>query len=82
MFLPPLFMGIVMVEYPRWLHHRTLEPLIARNEDEGNAMLASGWALSPTSFWGCSPEEGKPTEPPPLEEKPAKRKGGRPRKVK
>jgi hypothetical protein len=47
-----------MVEYPRWLHHKTLEPVIARNGDEGAIMLASGWALSPADFVGCHEESG------------------------
>jgi len=68
------------ITYPRWLHHRTLEPIIARNENEGSVMLASGWALSPAAFYGFDPEEGKPTEPS-ITEDPPKRKGGRPRKA-
>jgi hypothetical protein len=68
------------VEYPRWLHHRTLEPVIARNANEGEMMLASGWALQPSAFVGCEPEEGAPITAPIVELIP-KKKGGRPRKV-
>ena len=68
-----------MVEYPRWLHHKTLEPVIARNGDEGAIMLASGWALSPADFVGCPEESGPIIQDP--EPVPLVRKPGRPRKV-
>ena len=70
-----------MVEYPRWLHHKTLEPVIARNGDEGAIMLASGWALSPADFVGCAEESGPiPQSPEPGTCIPIRRPG-RPKKV-
>ena len=38
------------VEYPRWLHHRTLDPVIARNEEDGARLFAIGYALQPPPY--------------------------------
>ena len=75
------------ITYPRWMHHRTLDPVIARYEAEGNLLLSQGWAFSPAAFvepledGPCNVNDDVIREPQKVIELVPKKKGGRPRKV-
>ena len=38
------------IDYPRWLHHQTLDPVIARNAEDGARLFTLGYDLQPPPY--------------------------------